>query len=283
MASESSATSLVYSGCVCGKGQVKDVWGSTLLVPRGCVPWRSCPMEVVKVFFTQFFWMFKTSFSSSNWWCFPSCCLSAIAWCMSIITMASFPKITWDSLFRKQGHLQLGELLFLILVKAILFYPSLEYSPYVFFWQPLLHKELLFLPGKYCLTRAGRVFLRQTDRQVWPLQVGPLTWQSCAHCMAVTMQALPSLQQSSHRADSQQALWEAVSDVTGLGYQLYGTFVEVPQGTGHSWGLLMEQWRPLHIFVISDRWYCVSWMPAEHSAEGAGETSSSKNNDMGKA
>lgn len=85
---------------------------------------------------------------------------------------------------------------------SFFFYLSLEYSLYVFFWQPLPHKNLLFLPGKYCLTRTGMVFFRQTDRQVWPLQVVPLTGQSCAHCMAVTVQSLPSLQHSSHRADS---------------------------------------------------------------------------------
>lgn len=244
---------------------------------------RLYPMEVVVVFFTQSFWMFKTSFSSPNWWCFPSCCFSGIDWCMSIIIMASFPKITWDSLFRKQDPLQLGELLFLVLMKAIFFYPSLENSLYVFFWQPLPHKVLLFLPEKYCLTRTGRVFFRQTDAQVWPLQVVPLTWQSYAHGMAVTVQALPSLQHSAHRADSQQALWEAVWDVTCLGYQLYGTFLEVLQGTAHCWGVLMEQWRPLHISVTAGGWHCVSWMPAEHSAEAAEEASSSKKNDMGKS
>lgn len=46
--------------------------------------------------------------------------------------------------------------------------------------------------------------------------------------------------------------------------------------------LLMEQWRPLHVFVTVGGWRCVSWMPPEHSAEAAEETSPSMN-DTGEA
>lgn len=205
--------------------------------------------------------------------CFPSCCFSGTAWCMSIIIMASFPKTMWGSLFWRQDHLQLGELLFLVWWKLSFFYPSLEYSLYVSFWQPLLHKEILFLPQKYCLTRTGRVFFRQTDTQVWPLQVVPVAGQSCAHCMAVRVQALPSPQHSPQELTHSKC----------LGHQLHGTFVDVPQGMGHSWCSLMEQWRLLHIFVTAGRWHCVSWMPVEHSTEAAEETSCSKKNYMGKA
>lgn len=114
------------------------------------------------------------------------------------------------------------------LVKAIFFYPSLEYSLYVFFCQPLPHKEILFLPEKYSLTRTGWVFFRQIGTQVWPLQVVP---HSCARCMAVSVQALPSLQHSPRRADSQQALQEAVSNVTSLDT----SYVELSWRSSRAW------------------------------------------------
>lgn len=95
------------------------------------------------------------------------------------------------------------------LVKAIFLYPSLEYSLCVFFWQPLPHKEILLLPKKYCLTRTGRVFFRQTDS--WAHCRSSLCHSRPVDTVAVTVQAFLSLQHPPHRADWQQGLWEAVS------------------------------------------------------------------------
>lgn len=119
MTSERPAMSLVYSGCVCGKGQVKDVRGSTL-----------CLEVVSHGGHSGIYAVFHTILSDVQdillliqlvVMCFPSCYFSGIAWCMSIIIMASFPKTMRGSLFWRQDHLQLGELLFLVLWKLSFF------------------------------------------------------------------------------------------------------------------------------------------------------------------
>lgn len=70
---------------------------------------------VLMVLFTTSFPALNMSFSSSQgqWGSLP--CFLMVAWCTSISVMVFFPKRAWDMLYWRQGHLQLGELPFLVL------------------------------------------------------------------------------------------------------------------------------------------------------------------------
>lgn len=214
---------------------------------------------------------------------FPPCCFPVTAWCTSISIMASFPKTTWDILLWRQDDLQLQELPFLV---------SWKLSFFIRHWNP----ACMYSFDSFSLPKRCYFCLRNTTKLE---PVGNFSGRyldvataSCLSETAVlcTLHGCVNADLAPFPAFTTQS-WLTAGSVGGIlkcelsGMPVMWSLHGGPTGdrTLLRFHLLMEQWRPLHVFVTVGGWCWVSWMQPQHSAESAEETSPSKKNDMGEA